>query len=112
MSGDKTVALRAKIVDRIEDRVRGVAGVQAASVRVNDWIQVYWLARCLTGVAQVKDMPSECVESISYHALADLKSKTRAVALPPMSRRMHTTGNRLSELARPFSEKRRDYRKD
>lgn len=59
MSGDKTVALRAKIVDRIEDRVRGVAGVQAASVRVNDWIQVYWLARCLTSVTQVKDMPSE-----------------------------------------------------
>jgi hypothetical protein len=64
---------RAACVKRIEERVRGVAGIQPSSIRVNDWIAVYWLARLVTGTARVKDMDADWCGTISYHTLADLK---------------------------------------
>jgi hypothetical protein len=64
---------RAACVKRIEERVRGVAGIQPTSIRVNDWIAVYWLARLVTGTARVKDMDGDWCATISYHTLADLK---------------------------------------
>jgi hypothetical protein len=64
---------RSACIKRIEDRVRGVAGVQASSIRVNDWIAVFWLARLTTGSARVKDMDADWCGSISYHTLVDLK---------------------------------------